>query len=379
MNPFRARAVISTDVLLRNFDHVREVCGVNAMAVVKADAYGHGVGRIAPLLREHGVEWLGVALPSEALALRAAGDTGNILSWLSTPGDPDISSCVVADVDLSVSSARELEEIAQAALKNNHVANIHLKIDTGLSRNGIMLADLAQIIPSLTESIDRGYVHLRGVWSHLANADHHNLEFSTASVNQQVAVFNFALNILASAGLNPDLKHLGNTAGALWHPSTHFDLVRIGIGMFGLSPNADRATSGSLGITPVMHVQARISQVKEIPVGSGVSYSHTWIATEPTRVALIPVGYADGIPRNLSNNLQFAVNGLPVTQIGTVAMDQCVVNVSGLDSVAAGDIVDIFGPGLSGELTADQWAQHMNSVGYEIITRIGARIPKEYT
>jgi alanine racemase len=217
------------------------------------------------------------------------------------------------------------------------------------------------------------------VWSHLANADHHNLEFSTASVNQQVAVFNFALNILASAGLNPDLKHLGNTAGALWHPSTHFDLVRIGIGMFGLSPNADRATSGSLGITPVMHVQARISQVKEIPVGSGVSYSHTWIATEPTRVALIPVGYADGIPRNLSNNLQFAVNGLPVTQIGTVAMDQCVVNVSGLDSVAAGDIVDIFGPGLSGELTADQWAQHMNSVGYEIITRIGARIPKEYT
>jgi alanine racemase len=379
MTSFRARSVISTDALLRNFDHVREVCGVNAMAVVKADAYGHGAGHLAPLLREHGVEWLGVALPSEALALRATGDTGKILAWLSTPEDPDLSECVAADVDLSVSSVRELQEITQAAIAHNRVANIHLKIDTGLSRNGILVADLSQLMPILTEAIGQGHVNVRGVWSHLANADHHDLEFSAESVGQQVAVFHSALSMLASAGIDPDLKHMANTAGALWHPTSRFDLVRIGIGLYGLSPNLDRATSATLGLVPAMHIQARISQVKEIPVGSGVSYSHTWIATEPTRVALIPVGYADGIPRNLSNNLQFAVHGLPVTQIGTIAMDQCVVNVSGLESVAAGDIVDIFGSGSSGELTADQWAQRMNTVGYEIITRIGTRIPKEYT
>lgn len=378
MKPFHARAIISTDAILRNFDSLRGVTEVNAMAVVKADAYGHGAERIAPLLREHGVEWLGVALPAEALALRESGDTGKILTWLSTSGDSNISACVAANVDLSVSTIRELQEISQSAIEHDRVANIHLKIDTGLSRNGILVAHLPELVSMLMDVVEQGHVHLRGVWSHLANADNRDLDLARASVAQQVEIFNCALNLLATAGLQPDVKHLANTAGVLWHPSTHYDLVRIGIGMYGLSPNADRVSAHSLGLVPAMHVQARISQVKEIPEGSGVSYSHTWIASEPTRVALIPVGYADGIPRNLSNNLQFAVGGRPVDQIGTIAMDQCVVNVSGLESVVAGDIVDIFGPGSLGELTADQWAQRMNTVGYEIVTRIGTRIPKVY-
>lgn len=379
MNQFRAQAIISTDALLRNFDHVRELAGVNAMAVVKADAYGHGASRIAPLMRDHGVEWLGVALPSEALALRASGDTGKILAWLSTPGDPDISACVATDVDLSVSSVRELEEIARAAEVHDCEANVHLKIDTGLSRNGILLADLEQLISLLSAVTEGGHVHLRGVWTHLANADHQDHEYSAESVKQQIAVFESALTVLASAGLHPDLIHVANTAGALWHPSTRYDLVRVGIGMYGLSPNVERATSTELGLTPAMHVQARISQVKVIPAGSGVSYSHTWVAAEPTRVGLIAVGYADGLPRNLSNDLEFALNGRSVTQIGTIAMDQCVVNLNNHDSAQAGSVIDIFGPGDSGELTADQWAQRMNSVGYEIVTRIGTRIPREYT
>ncbi len=379
MNQFRAQAIISTDALLRNFDHVRELAGVNAMAVVKADAYGHGASRIAPLMRDHGVEWLGVALPSEALALRASGDTGKILAWLSTPGDPDISACVATGVDLSVSSVRELEEIARAAEVHDCEANVHLKIDTGLSRNGILLADLEQLISLLSAVTEGGHVHLRGVWTHLANADHQDHEYSAESVKQQIAVFESALTVLASAGLHPDLIHVANTAGALWHPSTRYDLVRVGIGMYGLSPNVERATSTELGLTPAMHVQARISQVKVIPAGSGVSYSHTWVAAEPTRVGLIAVGYADGLPRNLSNDLEFALNGRSVTQIGTIAMDQCVVNLNNHDSAQAGSVIDIFGPGDSGELTADQWAQRMNSVGYEIVTRIGTRIPREYT
>jgi alanine racemase len=378
LGQFRARAVISTDALRQNFDHVRELAGVNAMAVVKADAYGHGVRRIAPLMREHGVEWLGVALPSEALALRASGDTGKILAWLSTPGDPDISACVVADVDLSVSSVRELEEVTRAAEVHDRVANVHVKIDTGLSRNGMVITDLHQFIPLLVKATELGQVHLRGVWTHLANADHQDREFSAESVQRQVEVFESALTALAAAGLRPDLTHVANTAGALWHPSTRYDLVRVGIGMYGLSPNVERATATELGLVPAMHVQARISQVKEIPTGAGVSYSHTWVATEPTRVGLVPVGYADGIPRNLSNNLEFALNGQQVTQVGTIAMDQCVVNLNSHNRAQAGDVIDIFGPGASGELTADQWAQRMNSVGYEIVTRIGTRIPKEY-
>ena len=379
MNQFRAQAIISTDALLRNFDHVRELAGVNAMAVVKADAYGHGASRIAPLMRDHGVEWLGVALPSEALAHRAYRDTGKILAWLSTPGDPDISACVATGVDLSVSSVRELEEIARAAEVHDCEANVHLKIDTGLSRNGILLADLEQLISLLSAVTEGGHVHLRSVWTHLANADHQDHEYSAESVKQQIAIFESALTVLASDGLHPDLIHVANTAGALWHPSTRYDLVRVGIGMYGLSPNVERATSTELGLTPAMHVQARISQVKIIPAGSGVSYSHTWLAAEPTRVGLIAVGYADGLPRNLSNDLEFALNGRSVTQIGTIAMDQCVVNLNNHDSAQAGSVLDIFGPGDSGELTADQWAQRMNSVGYEIVTRIGTRIPREYT
>jgi alanine racemase len=379
MNQFRAQAIISTDALLRNFDHVRELAGVNAMAVVKADAYGHGASRIAPLMRDHGVEWLGVALPSEALAHRAYRDTGKILAWLSTPGDPDISACVATGVDLSVSSVRELEEIARAAEVHDCEANVHLKIDTGLSRNGILLADLEQLISLLSAVTEGGHVHLRSVWTHLANADHQDHEYSAESVKQQIAIFESALTVLASDGLHPDLIHVANTAGALWHPSTRYDLVRVGIGMYGLSPNVERATSTELGLTPAMHVQARISQVKIIPAGSGVSYSHTWLAAEPTRVGLIAVGYADGLPRNLSNDLEFALNGRSVTQIGTIAMDQCVVNLNNHDSAQAGSVLDIVGPGDSGELTADQWAQRMNSVGYEIVTRIGTRIPREYT
>lgn len=379
MNSFRARALVSTDAIIRNLDQVRSVAGVDAMAVVKADAYGHGVSHIAPLLREHGVRWLGVALPSEALALRSAGDVGSILAWLSTPGDPDLAGCVAAGIDLSVSSVRELSEITQAAVNHESVANIHIKIDSGLSRNGILPGELDQLIPVLLPAIDSGLVQVRGVWSHLANADHSDSNFSAVSVKEQVVRYEHALATLALRGIKPEIRHLANTAGALWHPESRFDLVRIGIGMYGLSPNVMRATSAMLGVVPAMHIESRLSQIKVLPEGSGVSYSHTWIAQQPTRVGLVPIGYGDGIPRNLSNNLEFAIGGVPVSQIGMIAMDQCVVNLTGLDSVTAGDTVDIFGAGSSGELTADQLAQRMDTVGYEIVTRIGTRIPKEYT
>lgn len=378
MTDFRARAVISTKALLRNLDVVRSVAGVDVMAVVKADAYGHGVDHIAPLLREHGITWLGVALPSEALALRASGDQGNIMAWLTTPGDPDLVRCVAEDVDLSVSSTRELAEIIAAAESLNTVARIHIKIDTGLSRNGVQLENLDELLQRAQIGIADQRIQVRGVWSHLACADHVDPETARRSVAEQISVFEAALASCTDAGITPEIRHLANTAGALWHPASRYDLVRIGIGMYGLSPNGERTAAGDLGLEPAMQVQARISSVKEITPGTGVSYGHTWRADSMTLIGLVPIGYADGLPRNLGNTVQFAVGGSRVAQIGTIAMDQCVVNLESAPGARPGDIVNVFGTGAEGEMTADQLARLMGTVGYEIVTRLGVRVPRVY-
>ena len=373
----RAWAQVSGGEILRNYDTLRVMAGVDVMAVVKADAYGHGVDFVAPLLRSHGVTWLGVALPCEAIALRAAGDTGKLLCWLSTPGDPELAECVAADVDLSVSSFRELLEIATAARDAQTCANIHVKIDTGLGRNGISPADLGALIGELTTLIDQGTICVRGVWSHLASADHADVELSSKSVAAQRSVFVTALADFAAVGIEPEFVHLANTAGALWHPDSRFNLVRVGIGMYGLSPNAERAGSAQLGLIPAMTVVARVSSLKKVSAGAGVSYSHTWIAVRETQLGLVPVGYADGIPRNASNRVGVAIGGKIVSQVGTIAMDQFVVDCTDLlAEVSAGTEVYLFGSGAHGEWTADQWGLECGSVGYEIVTRLGARIPR---
>lgn len=373
----RAWANVSGQAILRNYDTLRAIAGVDVMAVVKADAYGHGVDVIAPLLRAHGVTWLGVALPSEALALRVAGDRGKLLSWLSIPGDPDLSSCVEADIDLSVSNSRELQEIAAAARTLGKRANIHVKIDTGLSRNGLPIAELSAFLSELTVLVAEGVISVRGVWSHLASADHVDPEIARESVSAQRDVFISALAEFASAGIEPEAIHLANTAGAIWHPDTRFNLVRVGIGMYGLSPNMQRASSGELNLVPAMTLVARLSSVKSVPGGAGVSYLHTWIAGRDCQLGLVPVGYGDGIPRSASNNVSVSVAGDLVTQVGTIAMDQFVIDTTdSAAGISAGSEVYIFGSGEHGELTADQWGEASGSIGYEIVTRIGSRIPR---
>jgi alanine racemase len=373
----RAWANVSGEAILRNFDTVQNIAGVEVMAVVKADAYGHGVDFVAPLLRAHGVTWLGVALPSEALALRAAGDRGKLLSWLSTPGDPDLAACVETDVDLSVSSSRELQEIAVAARSLGKRANIHVKIDTGLNRNGLPISELGPLIAELIALVKEGVIGVRGVWSHLASADHLDPAIAHESVSAQRAVFMLALADFASAGIEPEVIHLANTAGALWHPDSRFNLVRVGIGMYGLSPNVRRANSAELNLVPAMTLVARLSSVKSVPAGAGVSYLHTWIAGRDCQLGLVPVGYGDGIPRSASNYVAVCVEGELMPQVGTIAMDQFVIDTT--DSAAgicAGSEVYLFGSGGHGELTADQWGELSGSIGYEIVTRLGSRIPR---
>ena len=373
----RAWANVSGQAILRNYDTVRAIAGVDVMAVVKADAYGHGVDIIAPLLRAHGVTWLGVALPSEALALRVAGDRGRILSWLSTPGDPDLAACVGADVDLSVSNSRELHEIAAAARTLGKCANIHVKIDTGLSRNGLPLTELGSVLAELITLVAEGVIGVRGVWSHLASADHADPEIAQESVSAQRDVFTTALAEFVSAGIEPEAIHLANTAGALWHPDSRFNLVRIGISMYGLSPNVQRASSADLNLVPAMTLVARLSSVKSVPAGSGVSYLHTWTAERECQLGLVPVGYGDGIPRSASNNVSVCVAGELISQVGTIAMDQFVIDATdSIADISAGSEVYLFGSGAHGELTADQWGQASGSIGYEIVTRLGSRIPR---
>ena len=373
----RAWANVSGQAILRNYDTVRAITGVDVMAVVKANAYGHGVDFIAPLLRVHGVTWLGVALPSEALALRAAGDRGRILSWLSTPGDPDLAACVGADVDLSVSNSRELHDIAAAARTLGKRANIHVKIDTGLSRNGLPLAELGSVLAELITLVAEGVIGVRGVWSHLASADHVDPEIAQESVSAQRDVFISALAEFASVGIEPEAIHLANTAGALWHPDSRFNLVRIGISMYGLSPNVQRASSAELNLVPAMTLVARLSSVKSVPAGSGVSYLHTWTAERECQLGLVPVGYGDGIPRSASNNVSVCVAGDLIAQVGTIAMDQFVIDATDCaGGISAGAEVYLFGSGAHGELTADQWGQASGSIGYEIVTRLGSRIPR---
>lgn len=371
------RTVASVDLaaIESNIAVMRDVAqGSDLMVVVKADAYGHGVIPVARTARECGTSWLGVALPGEAIELREAGDTGRILAWLWAPGDVHIEACVRANVDMSVSSLWSLAEVENAARVSGTRARIHLKIDSGLSRNGCVAADWNALVMEVLAARDRGYVEVEAFWTHLANAD----QPGDLEVAVQLAAFEQAIQIASDFGLDAPHSHVANSAAAIAYPATRTSIVRTGIAVYGLSPgeSADRVASR---LTPAMTVSARLASVKTIPAGTGVSYGHTWRASNPTTVGLVPVGYADGIPRAASNRGRVSVKGSLVPVIGRIAMDQFVVDLTAVDgAVAPGDDVTIFGSGAAGEWTADQWALSADTIGYEIVTRIGARVPRRY-
>jgi alanine racemase len=371
----RAAAVVDLSAIRRNIGRLRELAGnAEVMVVVKADAYGHGMGPVARTARRAGVQWLGVALPSEALALRAQGDDGRVLAWLWVPGDPDIPACLRADVDLSVSSPWAVTEVAAAARQVGRVARVHIKVDTGLSRNGATVGQLAAVLEAVWPLVADGTVVVEGIWSHLADGD----TPGAPSVARQIAVFEEALATADAAGIRPRLRHLGNS-GSLWaHPECRYDLVRTGIAVYGLSPAPVLGSAAGLGLTPAMTLVARLAHVKGIGPGVGVSYGGTWVAERDTAVGLVPLGYADGIPRSAGNVASVSIGGRLHPIVGRVAMDQFVVDLGDGDLPHVGDDAHVFGPGDHGEWTADQWAQALDTIGYEIVTRIGARVPREY-
>jgi alanine racemase len=369
-----ARAEIDLAAFRANVAALRAHVGsAEVMVVVKADGYGHGMAACAREARLAGATWLGVATPAEALALREAGDSGRLLTWLYGV-EEDLAPLVAADVDVSVQLVEQLSRLVAAAGTVERRARVHLKLDTGLSRNGAAAADWPELCAAAAEAEDAGALEVVGVWSHLAAAD----EPGHPSVAAQVAAYQRGYEVARSAGLEPALRHLANSAGALVLPEARLDLVRVGIAAYGIDPAPGIAAAAGVRLQPVMSLRSQLVNVKPIAAGAGVSYGLTWTADRATTVGLVPLGYGDGIPRHASNRAEVGWAGGRAPIRGRVCMDQFVVELGPHASAEPGAEIVLFGSGADGEPTAEEWAEWCGTIGYEIVTRIGARVPRVY-
>ena len=371
------QAIIDLSAIANNIRHLREIAApAQFMAVVKADAYGHGMIPVARTAVAAGAQWLGAVHVSEGLALRAAGIDVPVLSWLHTL-DTDFTAAVANELDLGC-SGWELEYIVAAARELQRPARIHLKIDTGLGRNGCSRENWPALVTAAMEYQDQGLLRVVGVFSHLAVAD----EPQRPETDEQLDRFREAVTIAEEAGAQLEVRHIANTPATLSRPDSHFDMVRVGLGIYGLSPFADQS-SAALGLTPAMTLETQIAQCKDVPAGQGVSYGLNFIASQATTLGLIPLGYADGVPR-IATGGPVRVNGITYPVVGRIAMDQMVIDLgpegrAGFENGSAlGAPAVLFGNGADGGPLVEEWAGAAGTVNYEIVTRISPRVPRRY-
>ncbi|MET9305240.1 alanine racemase [Streptomyces cellulosae] len=373
----RARAVIDLAAVRANVRTLRERAPRAAlMAVVKADGYGHGAAECARAAVQAGATWLGAATPQEALALRApesgVPDDVRVMCWLWTPGGP-WREAVEADIEVSVSGFWALDEVVAAARAADKPARVQLKADTGLGRGGCQPGDWPELVAGALRAEAEGLLKVTGLWSHFACAD----EPGHPSIAAQLLTFREMVAYAESQGVEPEVRHIANSPATLTLPDSHFDLVRPGIAMYGVSPSPEIGTPMELGLRPAMTLTASLALVKNVPGGHGVSYGHHYVTAGATTLGLVPLGYADGIPRHASGGGPVLVEGKWRTVAGRVAMDQFVVDLGG-DEPGPGAEAVLFGPGDRGEPTAEDWAQASGTIAYEIVTRIGSRVPRVY-
>jgi alanine racemase len=369
----RAEIVVDLDAIRDNVATLKAKAGdALMMTVVKADGYGHGMVESARAARAGGADWLGVAVPEEALALRAAGDTGPVLCWLTAPGE-DYTRPIDAGVDLTAYTVRQLEEIAAAARSLGVRARVQLKVDTGLSRGGATDELWPALVEAAADAEQAGALQVVGIWSHFACSD----EPDHPSNDLQEKAFVQALKVVDAVGIEPEVRHLSNSAGALLRPWSSYDLVRCGLASYGLSPAPGVVTPAEVGIRPAMTARARLALVKRVRAGASVSYGHTWTAERDTTLGLVPAGYGDGVPRAASSTAQVLAGGKRRQVAGRVCMDQLVIHLEG-DALAAGDPVVLFGDGSDGAPTAQDWAEACATISYEIVTRIGGRFVRRH-
>jgi alanine racemase len=371
--PVTACAEIDLAAFRANVATLQAHAGVPAMVVVKADGYGHGILECAREARVAGAGWLGVATPAEALMLREAGDVGRVLAWLYGV-EEDLAPLLAADVDVSAQSVEQIGRLAAAAATVERRARVHLKIDTGLSRNGAPSYDWPQVCTAAAEAEHAGAIEVVAIWSHLAAAD----EPGHPSIPIQLEAFQRGYAQARAAGLEPTLRHLANSAGTLVVPEARWDLVRVGIAAYGIDPAPGIAALAGVALRPVMRLRAQLVNVKQIPAGASVSYGWTWTTKTPTTVGLVPLGYGDGIPRHAGNRASVGWSGRRVPIRGRICMDQFVVELGAAHLAQPGEEVTVFGPGDHGEPTANDWAAWCDTIGYEIVTRIGSRVPRRY-
>jgi alanine racemase len=367
-----AEAVVDLGAIAHNVRMLREHAGAaQLMAVVKADGYGHGATRVAHTALAAGAAELGVATIDEALALRAGGITAPVLAWLHPPGI-DFAPALQGNVEIAVSSVRQLDELLDAVRRTGATATVTVKVDTGLNRNGVSPAQYPAMLTALRRAVAEEEVRLRGLMSHMVFADQ-----PANSINDvQAQRFSALLAQAREEGVEFEIAHLSNSSATMSRPDLAFDMVRPGIAVYGLSPVPER---GDMGLIPAMTVKCAVTLVKSIRAGEGVSYGHTWIAERDTTVALMPIGYADGVFRSLGGRLEVLINGRRRPGVGRICMDQFLVDLgSGQVDVAEGDEAILFGPGTRGEPTAQDWADLLGTIHYEVVTSPRGRITRTY-
>ena len=369
---FLAEAVVDLGAIQHNVRLLCEHAGrAQVMAVVKADGYGHGATEVARAALAAGAAELGVATVDEALALRADGITAPVLAWLHPPGI-DFGPALLADVEIAVSSVRQLDELLDAVRRTGKTATVTVKVDTGLNRNGVAPALYPTMLAALRQAVAEDAIRLRGLMSHLVYADQPRNPINDVQAQRFADMLAQARN----EGLRFEVVHLANSSATMSRPDLAFDLVRPGIAVYGLSPVPDL---GDMGLIPAMTVKCVVALVKSIRTGEGVSYGHTWIAERDTNVALMPIGYADGVFRTLGGRLEVLINGRRRPGVGRICMDQFVVDLGpGQPDVAEGDEAILFGPGGKGEPTAQDWADLLGTIHYEVVTSPRGRITRTY-
>ena len=367
-----AEAVVELGAIAHNVRVLREHAGgAQVMAVVKADGYGHGATQVARAALAAGAAELGVATVDEALALRADGIAAPVLAWLHPPGI-DFGPALLADVEIAVSAVRQLDEVLDAVHRTGRTATLTVKVDTGLNRNGVAPAHYPAMLAALRRAVAEDAIRLRGLMSHMVFADQPDNPVNDVQARR----FRDMLAQARDEGLRFEVVHLANSSATMSRPDLAFDLVRPGIAVYGLSPVPPL---GDMGLIPAMTVKCAVALVKSIRTGESVSYGHTWTAQRDTNLALLPIGYADGVFRSLGGRLEVLINGRRRPGVGRICMDQFVVDLGpGQPDVAEGDEAILFGPGATGEPTAQDWADLLGTIHYEVVTSPRGRITRTY-
>ena len=369
----RASAEISLFAIADNLKLIKSKTNAQVLAVVKADAYGHGLIQVGKVAENVGADWLGTALLEEGITLRNSGIKIPIISWL-TPLGEDFKAAINLDIDLSISSTELLNEIVLAGKSVKKIPRIHVEVDTGMSRGGVG-DDWQLFLNELSKAVAANEINIVGIWSHFARAD----EPDEVMNKEQLAVFEDRIKSASAAGIKAEFIHISNSAASLTNNGAHKNIIRWGIGLYGLSPDLNNlGDSKSLNLKPAMRLKAKLHLVKAVKAGVSVGYGGTAITKSDTKLGVVTLGYADGIPRNANNLAGVFVGGKRAPLIGRVSMDQFVVDLGSNSLAKTGDEVIVFGDGAGGEYTVDEWAKASSTINYEIVTRIGSRVPRIY-